>query len=427
MTLYLSRRLLLLKAAALTVAGALLTSACMPQSQAQRPSDKTIKIQYTRMQIEYSTLREMGEAGRKGMELALAEAQNRAGNFDVVLEPLGIPPDVDPNAWEAQYATKAVNDPDTMIYMPYLVEDSATITNKAGLATISWSDIRPGHTKPGTGDADEPQKYKPSGKTTLFRVIPANDTEGLGGALWAKQLGAKKVYILEDAEYGSAGPRPMADAFAKQASAYGIQIAGREPDGDKNTDFNALANKIKASGADVIYYTKNIGSNVNELLKALDQNKMTTRLMAAGRLYSLSDLDALNSNTGNRFYQTRGAYALSAEYPLPPYDQATPESAAFYKRYQARYGGAPTIFAIHGYDAMRVALAAIARAGKKDRAAILDALQATKDFPGLLGTFSFDANGDTSLTPVYGYTVRSQTGKPAWEYAGAFDAQTGKS
>lgn len=427
MSLYLSRRLLLMRAAALTITGALMNTACMPQSQAQPSSEKTIKIQYTRMQIEYSTLRDMAEAGRKGMELALAEAQNRAGTFDVVLEPLKIPLDVDPNAWEAQYATKAVNDPDTMIYMPYLVEDSAAITNKARLATISWSDIRPAHTKPNTGDADEPQKYKPSGKTTLFRVIPANDTEGQGGALWAKQLGAKQVYILEDDEFGSAGPRPMADNFAKQAATYGIQIVGRAPDGDKTTDFNALANKIKASGADLIYYTKNIGSNVNELLKVLERNKMTTRLMAAGRLYSLSDLDALNTNTNDRFYLTRGAYALSAEYPLPPYNEATPECAAFYRRYQARYGSAPTVFAIHGYDAMRVALAAIARAGKKDRAAILDALQATKDFPGLLGTFSFDANGDTSLTPVYGYTVRSQHGKPAWTYSGAFDAQAGKS
>ena len=54
---------------------------------------------------------------------------------------------------------------------------------------------------------------------------------------------------------------------------------------------------------------------------------------------------------------------------------------------------------------MNVALAAIDKAGTKDRAAILTAISETKDFQGALGTWSFDANGDTTLTDIRGFKV----------------------
>jgi branched-chain amino acid transport system substrate-binding protein len=43
-----------------------------------------------------------------------------------------------------------------------------------------------------------------------------------------------------------------------------------------------------------------------------------------------------------------------------------------------------------------VLLDAIDRAEAKDRASILAAVAATRDFAGALGTWSFDANGDTT-------------------------------
>jgi branched-chain amino acid transport system substrate-binding protein len=44
---------------------------------------------------------------------------------------------------------------------------------------------------------------------------------------------------------------------------------------------------------------------------------------------------------------------------------------------------------------------------------------ATKDFKGVLGTWSFDANGDTSLTTLSGNTVKN--GK--WEFVQALKAE----
>ena len=55
---------------------------------------------------------------------------------------------------------------------------------------------------------------------------------------------------------------------------------------------------------------------------------------------------------------------------------------------------------------VNVALNAINKVCKKDRGAILDAVFATKDFDGVLGKWSFDANGDTSLTGMSGVQVK---------------------
>jgi len=49
----------------------------------------------------------------------------------------------------------------------------------------------------------------------------------------------------------------------------------------------------------------------------------------------------------------------------------------------------------------------VRRAGKKDRAAILEAAFAIRDFPGALGTWSFDQNGDTTLRTLSGSTVHN--------------------
>jgi branched-chain amino acid transport system substrate-binding protein len=56
---------------------------------------------------------------------------------------------------------------------------------------------------------------------------------------------------------------------------------------------------------------------------------------------------------------------------------------------------------------MKVALDAIQRAGRKDRAAIRDAILSTSNFDGALGRWSFTNTGDTTLTTVYGRQVIS--------------------
>jgi branched-chain amino acid transport system substrate-binding protein len=54
-----------------------------------------------------------------------------------------------------------------------------------------------------------------------------------------------------------------------------------------------------------------------------------------------------------------------------------------------------------------VILQAIERAGRADRAAITEAAFMTRDFDGVLGRWSFDANGDIDLRRGTRLTVRN--------------------
>ena len=83
------------------------------------------------------------------------------------------------------------------------------------------------------------------------------------------------------------------------------------------------------------------------------------------------------------------------------------KGADWYKAYKAKFNSEPEAYAAYGYDAAKAVLNAIQSAGKADRVAIRDAVFATKDFDGALGQWSFDNNGDTTLTRMSGRQVKS--------------------
>ena len=96
---------------------------------------------------------------------------------------------------------------------------------------------------------------------------------------------------------------------------------------------------------------------------------------------------------------------------------AYPGGKQFLAAYKAKYGPAePDPYAIYGYEAMKLGLDTIAKLGPKgdDKAAVLAALFATKNRASALGTYSFDKNGDTSLTD-YGLFKVGSDGDPTFE------------
>lgn len=78
----------------------------------------------------------------------------------------------------------------------------------------------------------------------------------------------------------------------------------------------------------------------------------------------------------------------------------TPGNQAFVANYQATYGIEPEPWAAQSHATLYILANAIATAGSTDAAAIRDALAATKDFPTVLGNFSFDTNGEAMYDPI---------------------------
>jgi len=80
-------------------------------------------------------------------------------------------------------------------------------------------------------------------------------------------------------------------------------------------------------------------------------------------------------------------------------DKNDPKVKAFVAKYEKAYGKKPDQFAAQAYDAYYIMTNALKAAGTADRAKLRDSLAATKNFQGVLGNFSFDAERDVVMDP----------------------------
>jgi len=119
-------------------------------------------------------------------------------------------------------------------------------------------------------------------------------------------------------------------------------------------------------------------------------------MLAPDGCYEQAFIDSAGAaNLNNRVYVTIVG--------LDP-SQLTGKGAEFVKRYKEKHKTDPEAFAIYGYECAKVVLEAIKKVGKKDRAEIMKAVLATKNFTagavGGEGGWGFDRNGDTTLRQV---------------------------
>lgn len=279
---------------------------------------------------------------------------------------------------------------------------SIPILCRAGVVMISPANTYPGLTKAGKGEANEPDVYYPDGCTRNYtRVVPADDLQGRAGALWASQLGVTKAYVLDDTQLYGKG---IADVFAAEAPGFGVEVLGRDGIDGKATDYKALAEKIKAAGPELVYYGGITQNNAGQLWRDLrDALGADVKLMGPDGIFEGEWLEAAG-DAAEGSYITFGG--------VPP-DQLTGAGADFIAKYTEAYPDAPAeAYTAYGYEAASVILAAIERAAATNpadndalRAAIIKETFATKDYAGVLGTWSFSAEGDTSLTDMSGNIV----------------------
>ena len=282
---------------------------------------------------------------------------------------------------------------------------SIPVLNQANIVMISPANTYPGLTKPGKGEAKEPNVYYPAGTRNFSRVVPADDLQGAVAGNWAKSLGVQKVYILDDQELYGKG---IADVFEATAKKLGIQVLGREGIDIKASDYKALMNKIKALNPDLIYFGGTTQSNAGQIIKDMRNVGMTpdaVKIMGPDGIKKQALIDAAGKDA-EAVYATFGG--------LPP-QGLTGAGAKWYESYKAKYNAEPEAYTAYAYEAAKVAIGAINKVCKNDRGAIREAVMATKDFNGVLGTWSFDPNGDTSLTTMSGNVVKG--GK--WEFVSA--------
>jgi branched-chain amino acid transport system substrate-binding protein len=341
-----------------------------------------------------------------GMRMALEEHNGRAGDFTIDYQDWDDATAASGRwdaAKEAANAEKAVGDPDVMVYLGTFNSGAAAVSipilNKAGIAMISPGNTYPGLTKR-SWDATVYESLYNNGPRNYFRVTTADDVQSVAAAHWAMELGFKKVYVVNDQEdYGKGTAR----VFEQQFRDIGGTVLANESYDPSRATFRTLANKIKDAGADLVYCGCLMDTGGPQIIKDLKAVAPDIQFMGPDGIAFQSFVDAAGTRV------TEGALGTIAG---RDYLDLPPKGVQFYNKFKTTHRREPDPYAVYGYEAMNVALDAIARAGKKDRAAILDAIRNTRNFEGALGTWSFDENGD--ITPNYIGLYKVRRGE--WEF-----------
>ncbi len=302
---------------------------------------------------------------------------------------------------EQSNAKSAIDDPDVMVYIGTYNSGAAKVSipilNKANLLMVSPANTWPGLTKPGKGEPGEPEKYRPTGKINYCRVVPADDIQGPCGAVWAKKMGAKKVVVLHDRELYGKG---IADLFVQHAKKIGLEVLDYQGIDRQAANYKSLATSIRGKNPDLVYFGGITGSNAGQLAKDLRSEGVKCPLMVPDGCFEKAFIDAAGADNvnGNTFATFGGV----------PAEKWEGKAKEFLERFKAKYNNPkPEPYTIYGYEAAKIVIEAIQKAGKKDRDAIRIACLSIKDFDAALGKWSFDENGDTTLSTMSGNVIRN--------------------
>ncbi len=295
---------------------------------------------------------------------------------------------------EAKNAEDAAKNRDVMAYIgPFnsgAAKISALILNDAGLVQVSPACAWPGLTqkvKRNEG-AGEPDVYRKSGQITFCRVCPHDYSQaGHAAEFIAANLKAKSVYILDDKEIYGTG---LADEFEAKCKDLKLEVLGHESIEVVQPGYRELMQKIKGLKPDAVFFGGTTISKAPQVAIDMRTVKLDCPLVVPDGCYEEAFIKAAGEDTVNgRCYATIGRTDVS---------QLKGAGVEFVKRYEEKHKAVPEAYALYGYEAAAVVLAAIKTVGKKDRTAIRKAVLATRDFKkGVLAKWSFDAYGDTTL------------------------------
>jgi branched-chain amino acid transport system substrate-binding protein len=302
----------------------------------------------------------------------------------------------------AQNARQAVSNKNSIGYIGEYNSGISKVTipilNKAGIAQISPANTYVGLTtnEPGS-EPGEPNKYYPTGKRTYARIVPKDTIQSAALVSAAKEAGCTSVTVWNSKTTYSAG---LARNVAMVAPKAGLKVDSNDGIDPKAANYRSLAAKIKS---DCFIYTGEIESNGVQAVKDAAAVPSVKSLFAGDGMCLNDTADpkkGIPANIAPRFKCTIATLDPKA---------FGPEGKKFFKDYSAKYNVAsPDPYAIYGYEAMSLMLDSIKRASAKGdltRQAVVDALFQTKDRNSVLGTYSIDQNGDTSLTDYGIYKI----------------------
>lgn len=372
----------------------------------ERPA-RTVTV-YSSLPLQ-GAQRTLSEATTNGIRLALEQDDHRAGDTLVRWHSLD-DSTAETGRWDpgetAANARRAAADESAVAYIGEFNSAATAISipilNDAGLAQVSAGSTAVGLTSdaPGSGPG-EPHRYYPTGQRTFVRVVPNDVVQGEALARLMKQERCKDVVLLNDGElYGIGLARNITDSAAPA----GLRVVASKVIDTHASGYHKMGLSLRRKhDPDCVTFAGATSSNAVQLFRhiaaALPDAKLFGADAVAESSFASDDEGGLPARVAKRTLLTAPTLEPAA-YP--------PAGQRFFAAYRKRYGiRNPEPYAIYGYEAMRIVLDAIARAGAhaEDRNAVLKELRSNRTRRSPLGTYRINAAGDTTLTDYGVYRI----------------------
>jgi branched-chain amino acid transport system substrate-binding protein len=273
----------------------------------------------------------------------------------------------------------------------------------AHFTIVSPSNTNPCLTKdiPSCAGAYHPQDLRNGNPNNYFRVVTTDDYQGPAMADYAYQVaGIKKIAVLSDSTVFGTG---IASAFQVQFQKDGGTFLRKDYDPASVTDFRSFLTAFKDFGATGLYVG---GTDDKKACVARSQMQaigFDVPYFGGDGIETSQCIDDAGANNQNINSTSAGADATK-----------TPSAKAAVDAFKKQFPGPNDFggYSIQAYDAANVILQAVGRAIKNNngnlptREGVRSETAKTKGFKGAIGTYNFDANGDTDLKIVSIYTSK---------------------
>jgi len=271
------------------------------------------------------------------------------------------------------------------------------LTNDAGLVQISPSNTNTGLTK---GDDAKKLRTSHPDVNTYFRVCTTDDRQGAAGATFARKLGLKKAFIIDDNEtYG----KGLADVFETDFKKQGGTVLGHEHITKAQQDFKALLTKIHSSSPDMIFFGGTTASGGGLVRKQMADVGMKDIKYVGGDGISDEEFVKETGDMANNSYYTVAA----------PETSKLASAKAFIAAYKKRFNANPGPYSANAYAASQVIIGAVLK-GIKDgngklptRLEVRQNVASTRNLDTPIGKIGFDGNGDTTAPILSFYSIKN--------------------
>jgi branched-chain amino acid transport system substrate-binding protein len=349
-----------------------------------------------------------GAAVVYGAKLALSQVHDRVGQYRIVLKVLD-DATIQRGGWDPGQTTagarSAVLDPTTIGYVGELNSGASAVSipplNRAGIPQVSPASTAVGLTSSASGAfPGEPQKYYPSGVRTFARVVPNDTVQAMAQVRIQRSMGCHTVYVLNDSEVDGAD---AARGYELAAQSAGLRLAGIQAFPRGALSYQALVAGVAHVAPDCVLISADTESGAVLLTRQLAAAMPHVKIFGSAGLAESTFVDPAQ---GGIPLSLDPRVVLTA--PMLGLDQYPPSARGFIAAYERRYGPIEPD-SIFGYEAMSLLLNAISRATDGGtvpaiRSAVRAAIFATRNRHSVLGTYSIDRYGDTTLRRygVYG-------------------------